>query len=166
MCVGGGLCVSYNLKDIMTHPDSLALMKQIMGFLVLVRAKTKTNYTHLHDLDAFFARPQHSVDPCHVTAEFSPRPVHFKLILISWLLCLRLSTDSPLPFRFSTQLLYAFGFCPVRATFSTHLILLDFVTLIIFSRKQIWRSSSFYNFFSASHHFLSLMSLSFSAAGS
>jgi hypothetical protein len=113
-------------------------------FLVLVCANTKRNYAHLHDPDAFFARPVYSVDPCHVSVEFCTRPIPFKLILISCLLCLFLTTDFP-PFRFSTQLFYAIGFYPVHATFSTHLFLLVFTTLIIFSWKQILRSSSFYN---------------------
>jgi hypothetical protein len=91
--VRGGLCVSYNLKDNMTHPDNLALMKKLMVSLVLVCANTKSNYTHLHDPDAFFARTEHSADPCHVFVEFSTRPVLFKLIFISCLLCLRLTTD-------------------------------------------------------------------------
>jgi hypothetical protein len=128
----------------MTHPIWHSWRKSWV-FLVLVCAYTKRNYAHLHDPDAFFARPEHSVDPCHVSVEFSTRPVPFKLILISCLLCLCLTTDFT-PFRFWTQLLYAIGFCPVHATFSTNLIHLDFTTLVIFSWKQILRSFSFYIF--------------------
>jgi hypothetical protein len=107
-----GLCVSYNLKDNMTHPDNLALMKKIMASLVLVCANTKRNYTHLHDPDAFFARPEHSVDPCHVSVEFSTRPVPFKLIFLSCLLCLRLTTDFFLSdFRLSLRIRLAFTLC-------------------------------------------------------
>jgi hypothetical protein len=122
-----GLCVSYNLKDNMTHPDNLALMKKNMFFFELVCANTKRNYAHLHDPDAFFARSEHSVEHCHVSVEFSTRPVPFKLILISCLLCLCLATVLP-HVRF-----YAIGSYPLHVTFSTHLILLDFTTLIIFN---------------------------------
>jgi hypothetical protein len=83
----------------------------------------------------------------HVSVAFSPRPAPFKLVWISSLLCPCLTTDFFL-FRLWTQLLYTIRFYPVRTTFSTHLILLDFITLIIFSRKQKLRSSSSYNFFS------------------
>lgn len=89
--------------------------RKTWGFLVLVCANTKRNYAHLNDPDAFFARPEHSVEPCHVSVEFSTRPVPFKLILISCLLCLCLTTDlPPSDFRIS--------FC-MRLAFILHMIL-------------------------------------------
>jgi hypothetical protein len=42
------------------------------------------------------------------------------------------SSAWPLPFRFATQVLYAFHMSPLRATFFAHHILHDLITLIIF----------------------------------
>jgi hypothetical protein len=54
----GGRRVAHNVKDIVSHPDSLALTNVIMRLLVLVCANMVPNYAHLADLDAFFASPE------------------------------------------------------------------------------------------------------------
>jgi hypothetical protein len=41
------------------------------------------------------------------------------------------------PFRFSTKILYAFLISPMHATCPTHLVLLDWITLIIFGKVHI-----------------------------
>jgi hypothetical protein len=70
-------------------------------------------------------------NPCH------PIPLRFILILFTHL---RLGHSSGLyPSGFPTNILYAFLFSSIRATFRAHLILLDLIILIILGEEyKLW----------------------------
>jgi hypothetical protein len=80
-----------------------------------------------------WARSIHSIPP-------HPIPLRFILMLSSYL---RLGLPSDLyPSGFSTKILYAFLFSPIRATCPAHLILLDLIILRILGEQyKLWSCS-------------------------
>jgi hypothetical protein len=89
------------------------------------------------------------VGPCPEPHEYSPQPPIGFLIFVAILSShqtLR-SFKKYFPFMFLIEIVNAFLIYPLRATFHSHLIFSDKITLIIFSKDHNLCSSSFCNFF-------------------
>jgi hypothetical protein len=95
-----------------------------------------------------------STDPCLM----SPQPISPRSIL---LLFTHLHLGLPsghFPSDSLADNLYAFLFSPNHSTFPAHLILLDFIILIILGEEHNIRSSSLCSFFPTSRHLIPLRS--------
>jgi hypothetical protein len=72
------------------------------------------------------------INPMHSILSYLPK-IHFNIVHP------RLAFPSGLfPFAFPTNILYAFRFSPIRATYPTYLILLGLIILIIFGEEYMF----------------------------
>jgi hypothetical protein len=88
------------------------------------------------------------IGDCPEQDKFNPRPhIIFKIYFNIIFPCVPLGLSSDLfPSGILLKILYVFLIYPVRATFSTYLILPDFITIVLCGEECKWWSSSLHSF--------------------